>query len=152
MKDEHKMLINKFFEITKELQKSGVIWSTDYIGNIGEFIATDIYGIKLSKSGREKSLDGIDKNNRKVEIKFHNGSNRNNIILSGYKDNQNFEDLIVILGPDSKIKPDNIPKDCYVIYRINNYTYDKHKNIAKMKLQNMKYDKLLDKYLNEFTE
>jgi hypothetical protein len=77
--------ILKFLNFANKFEKIGVIRSTDYSGDIGEFIAKDIFKLTLNVSKRTEGYDAYDVKGVKYEVKFHNGSNRNNIIMSKYK-------------------------------------------------------------------
>jgi len=129
-----------------------VIRSSDYSGDIGEFIAKDIFKLRLNPSKREEGFDASDKNGVKYEIKFHSGSNRNNIIMSKYKERVKFEKLIVILGLNSKIKPNKYEHIPFIVYIIEDYDEYKGKNIAKTFLGRYTPNKLLDKNLEEIAD
>ncbi|KAA9022307.1 hypothetical protein [Niallia endozanthoxylica] len=148
MNPEQREAIYEFFKVTKKLKDLDIVRSSSYLGNIAEFVCSNLYGITLSESQREESLDGVDINGIKVEIKSHDGESGNNIVMSKYKDGQNFKDLIVFLAPSSKIRPNNIPQNTFAIYRIRNYNVNTHGNIAKGVLGENGYDFLLDEHLN----
>lgn len=139
--------INNYFELTNELKELGVIRSSKYSGDIGEFVCSNLYQIILNNSGREEGYDGIDSEGKKVEIKFHGGGKGTNIDMKKYKKNGiKFDYLLVILGLDSNIRPSNVPFNTYPIYKIENYNGE---NIAKEYLNSIGYDKLLNKNLKE---
>jgi hypothetical protein len=152
MNKQQKTTMNQFFKVAKKLSKLGVIRSSKYLGDIAEFICSNLYEIQLNPSGRAIGFDGTDLNGNKVEVKYHGGESGNNIDLSGYKKNQIFNDLYIILGPDSKIRPDNSPPETYLVYRIENYTYEKYGNMAKTILSEIGFDKVLDIDFNDITE
>jgi len=147
MKLDQKSAIKDFFKAANSLKSLRIIRSTSYVGNIAEFVCANLYNVKLSDSQREEGLDGVDSKGRNIEIKFHNGVSGTNIIMSKYSDFQNFDDLIIMLGPLSKIRPYNLPKKTYVTYKIKEYSYKKHGNIAKTLLTETGYDFLLDEVL-----
>lgn len=135
MNKEQKLAIKNFFEAAKVLKDSNVIRSSSYVGNIAEFICANLFEITLSGSQREEGLDGVDLEERRIEIKYHNGEKGNNILVGKYKENQNFEDLIVILGPSSKLRVEELDKELFEVYRINDFKYKEGTNIAKRNLQ-----------------
>lgn len=80
--NEKKQLIIRFFNVCQKLEEANVIRTTDYLGDIGEFIEKYIFKLTLNNSKRTERYDASDINDAKYEVKFHNGSNRNNIIIS----------------------------------------------------------------------
>ncbi|MFI8574915.1 DUF6998 domain-containing protein [Rossellomorea aquimaris] len=147
MNINQKNKIKNFFHAANSLKSLGIIRSTNYVGNIAEFMCANLYNLKLSESQREEGLDGIDSKGRKLEIKFHNGTSSTNIIMSKYSNSQNFNDLIVMLGPLSKIRTNNLPEMTYATYKIKDYSYKKHGNIAKTLLTEVGPDFILDEDL-----
>lgn len=145
---DQRKAIQEFFKSTLKLKETGVIRSSQYVGNVAEFICSHLYGVKLSKSQREEGLDGIDKKGRKVEIKYHGAPVGTNIVMSKYKERHDFQDLIVILGPDSNLRPKDTQDNTFLVYRIDEYVYNKHGNIAKSILEQVGVDKVLDDQLN----
>jgi len=146
---EQNQAIKNFFKAAEELKRLGIVRSSSYVGNIAEFVCANLFNIELSESQREKGLDGTDPNGRKVEIKYHNAEKGTNIVMSKYKQNKNFDDLIVIIGPNSSLKPKNCKDNHYRVYKIKDYQYKKHGNIAKKKLQNAKLEYELDDNLKQ---
>ncbi|MHB8076673.1 DUF6998 domain-containing protein [Desulfosporosinus fructosivorans] len=146
--------IETFFKAAQKLRELEVVRSTQYVGNIAEFICSKLYGIELSQSQREEGIDGIDQDGRRVEIKFHDGPIGTNIPMYKYKDGHSFQDIIIILGPNSNLRPKGkrIPHDAFLIYRINDYIHVDSKNIAKTQLKTAGIDKILDEhFFNELT-
>ncbi|MDO5039070.1 hypothetical protein [Clostridium sp.] len=147
--NENLSLIKKFFDITKELEEKNVIRSSKYLGDIAEYIVSNLYGITLCESQKNKGYDGIDKDGKRVEVKFHNAKKGTNLIMDKYDeidDEEKFERLIIIIGPDSKIRPNTENKDTYLIYDIDDYSSG---NIAKEELEEWIINKRLDCNLNE---
>jgi hypothetical protein len=150
MTDDQKKATREFFEASKKLSELGIIRSSKYLGDISEFLCSHFCGITLNQSGRETGYDGVDLNGIKVEIKYHGGQSGTNIVMSKYEKNQKFQDLIVVLGIDSQIRPNDSLPETYLIYRIPNYKYGLHGNIAKTMLPNFgKLVKILDKEFND---
>ncbi|WGT37317.1 hypothetical protein QH639_15875 [Lysinibacillus sp. 1 U-2021] len=148
MNAKQRKAITDFFKTSKVLKELGVIRSTSYTGNIAEFICASEFNIRLSDSQREIGLDGTDSDNRNIEIKYHNGEKGTNIIMGKYKDHQNFQDLIVILGPDSCLRAHYVDEELFEIYRINDYKFEEGKNIGKGVLEG-KLKFLLDSNLEK---
>ncbi|MGR6904587.1 hypothetical protein [Lysinibacillus sp. BSL11] len=115
-----KELIN-FFKAIKMLRDSEIIRSDKYLGDIGEYICQKLYGITLNKSGREKGYDGT-LGSEKYEIKFHNSLTRTNIYLGNP---EIYDVLLVVLGPDSLLRPQQ-EKDDFLIYRTTNMYVKNH--------------------------
>lgn len=149
IKSKHSKLIKEFFEVAKKMKSENIIKSSKYVGDIGEFICSNLYGIKLCVSQRHKGYDGIDHQGKRVEIKFHNGEDGTNIQMDKYIGinlNDRFQTLYVVLGPESKIRPKGIEENTYLIYIIENYVSG---NIAKKLLSQLKPDKILNENLAE---
>jgi hypothetical protein len=95
--------IKKFFKSIKELRTRGVIRSDKYLGDIGEYICKEKYGIELCESGRQEGHDG-ELNGNKYQIKFHNSPTRTNI----YFGNPNkYDKVLIVIGPESKLRSDS---------------------------------------------
>jgi hypothetical protein len=107
-----KELVN-FFKVVKLLRDNKIIRSDKYLGDIGEYICQKLYGIKLNDSGREKGYDGTI-NEKKYEIKFHNSLTRTNIYLGNP---EIYDVLLVVLGPDSLLRPKN-EQDDFLVYKM----------------------------------
>lgn len=130
MNEEQKEAIRDFFKSTEVLKNTGVIRSSSYTGDIAEFICADKLSITLAESQREKGLDGVDSAGRKVQIKYHGGKSGTNIIMNSYSEGD-FDDLVVVLGPESRIRPESLPPNTFVIYKIENYFEKDIVNIAR---------------------
>lgn len=131
MSDDQKEAIKNFFKAAEELENLGIVRSSSYTGNIAEFICAELFDITLSSSQRERGLDGKDSKGRLVEIKYHNASAGTNIVMEKYKEDQNFQELIVILGPNSSLRSESLGEPTFEVYRINHYIYFKHEYITK---------------------
>jgi hypothetical protein len=113
-----------FFNAVGKLKAKKIIRSDKYLGDIGEYICSKLYGIELNDSGREKGFDGT-LNNKKYEIKFHNSKKRTNIYLGTP---QIYQVLLVVLGPESMLRPTH-EKDTFLIYKLTNtYVMNNFKN------------------------
>lgn len=111
MNNTHRELIKSFFSLTSAMKSEGIIRSSKYTGDIGEYIAKKIFGLTLSRNQREAGIDAVDSNDKKYEIKFHNGEVGKNIQLDRYKDkngniNIKFDYMYVLLTNNSNLRKD----------------------------------------------
>lgn len=127
--EEQKEAIIQFFVAVKKLKDTGVIRSSKYTGDIAEFLVAEMLEIELSDNQREPGYDGVDATNRKVQIKYHGGVSGNNIIIN----EGNFDDVIVVLAPDSKLRIEKCTPGCFSIFKLSDYSSG---NIAKESLRN----------------
>lgn len=114
MNAKEKEAIEGFFSAIKKLKDCKIIRSETYLGDIAEFIVKDANGVELALSLRQKGYDGVYKKNKKVQVKSHFGESKTNIKFNYDQDNVEFEDLIVIIGPYSKLKLNN--KEAFETY------------------------------------
>lgn len=148
MNENQKQAIKNFFKSTKILKELNVIRSSTYTGDIAEFVCAEKLNITLSESQRQSGLDGTDSTGREVQIKYHGGEVRNNIIMTSYSKGD-FDDLVVVLAPNSSIRPEFCACNTFSIFKIEDY-FDKNiGNIAKTVLKNQ--SKLIIE-LNEYME
>lgn len=110
MKDEIKKSLNEFFRATKKLSEFGIISSKFYIDDIGKYLCKEVYGLEIK--GRNANFDGILDDNR-ILIKFSNCPVGTPIKL---EEPYEFEELIVILGPNCKLRPEKVDDD-FIFYR-----------------------------------
>lgn len=104
MNTKEKEAIEGFFSAIKKLKDCKIIRSETYLGDIAEFIVKDANGVELAQSSRQKGYDGTYKENKRVQVKSHFGEIGTNILFNYDKNEDNFDDLIVILGPFSHLK------------------------------------------------
>ena len=100
MTEEQLNAITDFFEIATRLQELEVIRSSRYLGDIGEFLCKEHFGINLEESLRSEGHDATDDNSR-IQIKFSNSEKGNNINVGNP---EQYERLIVVIGPNSKLR------------------------------------------------
>ena len=50
--------LKRFFSVQKDLSELGIIHSRDYIGDIGRYVCTLAYGLKVSKGRKPTGYDG----------------------------------------------------------------------------------------------
>jgi hypothetical protein len=100
--------IIQFFSAVSLLEESGVIRSSRYLGDLGEFLCREELGIELSPHLRQTGHDGVD-GEEQVQIKFSNSTAGNNIKVGNP---ENYDALIIVLGPRSKLREaDHMPAE-----------------------------------------
>lgn len=102
--------ISRFRDSIAELRQVGVIRSDRYLGDIGEFLCADRYGITLATNCREVGYDGTIGADR-VQVKYHGG--KSTTVSAG--DPGGYQFLYVVLGPDSVLR--SVAGDNFLIYR-----------------------------------
>lgn len=109
--DEKKAILN-FMRAVRELRKLNIIRTDRYLGELGEFLAAKKFDLTLATSKKQKGHDTEGLSNR-TQIKFHNSPTRTNIDLG---DPEQYDRVIVVLGPDSKLHPRNKWENKVVFY------------------------------------
>ena len=112
MTEEQILLIQNFRDSIKSLKSSGVIRSHRYLGDLGEFLCADAFGINLSDNLRERGHDGMLGNSR-VQIKYHGGSST----TANLGQPCQYDEVFIVLGPDSVLRPSNYCQD-FLIYQL----------------------------------
>lgn len=112
MDQSQKDAIVQFAKSIDDLKKTGVIRSHRYLGDIGEFLCADAFGINLANNLREVNIDGT-RGQRTVQIKY-NGGQRTNIDAG---DPTSYDELYVVIGNNSVMYPKSSEGD-YLIYYI----------------------------------
>jgi hypothetical protein len=110
--EDQRIAIKEFAELIRKLRNLGVIRTDQFLGDLGEFLASREYEIKLAKSARQKGHDTEGTTDR-VQIKFHNSQTRKNIEL-GAPDR--YDRIIVVIGPDSILHPRGEHSGKYCFY------------------------------------
>ncbi|MCG2739112.1 MAG: hypothetical protein L6300_02605 [Syntrophaceae bacterium] len=101
---DEKKAIRSFFAAVRKLRELNVIRTERYLGELGEFLAAKKFNLTLAESKKQKGHDtnGLD---QRTQIKFHNSPTRTNIDLG---QPTQYDRVIVVLGPDSKLHPKGI--------------------------------------------
>ena len=135
MNQETKQALKKFFSGQIKLHRLGIIQSRDYIGDIGKYLCTVMYDLELPKRGQQThqaNYEGYDGmiGTSKIQVKINNYPSGTPVTL-----NEPFEcdELIVALGPNCKLRPDNIQDD-FIFYK-----FTRDEALKKLKLQSGKY-------------
>ena len=110
-KDVSKAL-REFFSGQKKLNQLGVINSRDYIGDIGRYLCHVVFGMEVPKGRPQPGYDGTIGSSR-VAVRMNNCP-----IGTPVRVNEPFEfdELIVILGPNCFLRPDGVASDS-IFYR-----------------------------------
>ena len=112
MNQETKEALKGFFSAQERLNQLGIIHSRDYIGDIGRYLCQIVYNLELSKSRRQASYDGTIGESR-VQVRINNCPIGTPVILS---EPFEYDELIVVLGPNCFLRPQNIEDD-FIFYR-----------------------------------
>ena len=105
-------LIQEFFECASKLLDAKVVRSDKLIGDIGEWLCVQKYGLVLEKSGRHPGYDGKIGDSR-VQVKVHNSPEGTNLAVGNPAQ---YDELIVILGPRSRLRVSKV-KGSFHAYR-----------------------------------
>lgn len=97
-------LIQEFFDCTSKLLKAGIVRSDKILGDIGEWLCVQKYGLVLEASGRHPGYDGKIGTSR-VQVKVHNSPEGTNLSV-GNPDK--YDELIVILGQRSRLRVSDV--------------------------------------------
>lgn len=112
MDQEVSQALGQFFSAQKRLNELGIIHSRDYIGDIGRHLCQLVYGMKVPKTRRPPSYDGTIGNSR-VAVRINNCPIGTPVRLVEPLD---FDELIVILGPNCFLRPAGVASD-FIFYR-----------------------------------
>jgi hypothetical protein len=111
-----------FFSAQKKLAKLGVIRSRDYIGDVAKYLCCEVYDMEPSK-GRQAGHDGTI-GDSKIKVVINNCPIGTKVHL---QEPIEFDELIVVLGPNCKLRPDQQEGD-FLFYR---FTIDEMVNKFK---------------------
>jgi len=112
MTDSERQLIREFFTCAAKLLDAEIVRSDTLLGDIGEWLCVKKYGLILADSGRNPGFDGhID--GKKAQVKVHNSPKGNNLSVGNP---EKYDELIVIIGPRSKLRNENF-NNSFHVYR-----------------------------------
>lgn len=83
MCSERMVLIETFFQRISSLEEANIIRSNNFLGDIGEWLCVQKYGLVLEESGRHPGYDGKIEDMR-VQVKLHNSPIRTNLNASEF--------------------------------------------------------------------
>jgi hypothetical protein len=112
MEQELALTLGQFFSAQKKLAELGVISSRDYIGDIGRHLCRLVYGMAPPKE-RPAGYDGIIGDSR-VAVRINNCPRGTPVRVAEPLD---FDELIVILGPNCRLRPAGVVSD-FIFYRL----------------------------------
>lgn len=118
MNQETKEALKQFFSGQKKLNQLGAIQSRDYIGDIGRYLCQIVYNLELPKRGqqaRQALYDGYDGmiGASKIQVRINNCPLGTPVRLA---EPFKCDELIVVLGPNCKLRPEDIQDD-FIFYR-----------------------------------
>jgi len=113
MTDEEKQLIRDFFNFPNKLRDAGIVRSNNVLGDIGEWLCVQKCGLTLVESGRNADFDGYIED-KKVQVKLHNAPIGTNVDVGNP---EKYDELIVILGKQSILRPQNSCDDGFLFYK-----------------------------------
>ena len=102
-----------FFEVASRLSKAGVFQSSNFLGDIGEYLCAHRFGTVLHKSRRQDGEDGLEDGGVRVQIKFHNSPKGTNISAG---DPDKYDVLRVVVGPHSRLRGPEQASSEFCIY------------------------------------
>lgn len=100
MTTDQESALAAFFKAVDRLEEVGVIRSSRYLGDIGEFLCADALGTVLAEQLRLPGHDGVH-DNKRVQIKFNNSPTGTNINVGNPEE---YDELVVVIGPRSKLR------------------------------------------------
>ncbi len=111
MSQKQRTALAGFFDAVRRLKETGVIRSKRYLGDIGEFLCADRFGIQLGQNLREQGYDGhLD--GARVQVKYHGGRST----TADLGDPVHYREIFLVLGPDSVLRDDKRSEE-FLVYR-----------------------------------
>jgi len=146
LSNEVKTSIINFFNSVKELSNKNVIRSSNFIGNIAEFICCEFYGLDMCKNQREMGFDAMsnDKNKYKFQIKINNSAKKTNQTIG---DPSKYSFLLLVITSNSFLFNNKFSSARVLIYKIPSEKLQKKKYIAKELILNYKPEIILNSNL-----
>ena len=110
MLEKHAALIQELFACTSTLLEAGIVRSDKILGDIGEWLCVQKYGLVLESSGRHPGYDGKIGKSR-VQVKVHNSPAGTNLSVGNP---EQYDELIVIVGPRSRLRVSEVDATFHV--------------------------------------
>ena len=98
--NQQEVAIDAFFSSVDRLKDLGVIRSNKYLGDIAEFLCSNLFDMQLADSQKQKGHDGMIDGLR-CQVKFSGGSSQTIDLGSP----ELYDRLILVLGPESVLRP-----------------------------------------------
>jgi hypothetical protein len=111
MDPEIKTALKQFFAAQDILDRHDVINSNEYIEDIKKYLCVAVYDMQVS----EKNLAAYDGTIgiAKIQVRFNNCAKGTKVT---FHEEDVFHELVVILGPDSLLRPEGIEAE-FIFYR-----------------------------------
>lgn len=112
MTSAEKQLIRDFFDCASKLLDAKIVRSDKLLGDIGEWLCVEKYGLVLASSGRNPGFDGLI-GKEKVQVKVHNSPKGTNLAVGNP---EKYDKLIVIIGPRSRLRHEDSANSFHVYH------------------------------------
>ena len=112
MDQETKRALREFLSAQAKLAQLGIIHSRDYIGDIARYLCTGVYGFEPRRSRQPAGYDGTI-GTVKARVQVNNCPTGTKVMLTGPLE---FEQLVVVLGPNSALRPDGV-EETFVLFK-----------------------------------
>ena len=112
MNQDQQKAIKAFASAISELNRTEVIRSHRYLGDIAEFLCADAFGIVLSENLREEGHDGM-RGDVKVQVKY-GGGKKTNVDLGNPNE---YTEIYIVLGRESVVRTTEHAED-FVVYKL----------------------------------
>ena len=130
MDEKIKLALRNFFAAQGKLHEFGVIGSKHYIDDIAVYLCSRIYGMDpVGKKGKDPGYEGLIGSSR-VAVRLTNCPTGTPIRITAPI---HFDELIVVLGPNSWMRPEGINAE-FICYRL-----DKEVVLARFRESNGTY-------------
>jgi hypothetical protein len=114
MDEKVKSALRDFFTAQRKLHEFGVIGSKHYIDDIGVYLCSMIYGMEpVGKKGKSSGYEGLIGTSR-IAVRLTNCPTGTPVRIAAPI---SFDELIVVLGPNSWMRPEGIKAD-FITYRL----------------------------------
>lgn len=127
MDQEERDALKEFFCGQKKLAQLGIIRSKNYIDDIAKHLCQVMYSLK--PAGGEAGYDGL-LGTSKIKVGINNCPKATPVRL---EEPIEFDELIVVLGPNSWLRPENI-QDEFIFYK-----FSREEVLKKFKASRGKY-------------
>lgn len=114
MEFKDKNLIREYFDIVSRMQDNGIARSDKVLGDLGEWICSQEFNLKLETSGRHPGYDGKI-GNETVQVKVHNSPKGTNLSVGNPV---KYQQLIILIGPRSRLRIGEV-NESFHVYRFN---------------------------------
>jgi hypothetical protein len=123
---EQKRLLRGFFQSMSDLVAANIVRSDKILGDIGEWLCAQRFGVSLCQSGRHPGFDGLIAEKR-IQIKIHNSPEGTNLSVG---DANSYDELMVVIGPRSRLRAQvkDASSNSFLIYR---FTSDEVRSLMK---------------------